>query len=178
MNIQDLPDVPELIRTEPRIEELIQVKTGFPVSPEFRAVLDKLTGFDQSFFTFTKENLVSLTQYLDPKAAQRWGYHYKFLLKREAEFLLPDPLDSRSPIRYFLVPVMQWQMNKARLRCPTLIWGLIWALLSRLQLSKPDIDLCAAIRIVFSAQDLSEMENGLCWLINGGIFDEHSCKCK
>ena len=57
MNIQELPDVPELIRTEPRIEELIQVKTGFPVSPEFRAVLDKLTGFDQSFFTFTKENL-------------------------------------------------------------------------------------------------------------------------
>lgn len=176
MNIQELPDVPELIRTEPRIEELIQGKTGFPVSLEFRALLGNLTGFEQRYFFFTREDLVRLTQYLDPKAAQRWGYHYNFLLTREAEFLLPTPLDSRSPIRYFLVPVMQWQMNKARLSCPTLIWGLLWALLSRLRLSNSDIDLCAAIQTVFSAPGLSYAENGLLPLINKGGFDEIYCK--
>ena len=176
MTNMNLPDMLGLTEQQNNVAHLIEDKTGFPPSPEFRAFLDNLTRFELSHFTFTKEYLVGLTQYLDSKTAECWGYHYNFLLTREAEFLLPIPLDTRLPIRYFLVPVAQWIMNRNHFSCPTLIWGILWALLARMLLLNPDIDLCAVIQIVFIAQDLSDMENRLWRLINGGHFDEYYCK--
>ena len=169
-----LPDVPVIVKTHDELADLIRKKTDLQTSPEFSTFLEESTSIQLSAFQFTAEDLFALTRYFDTYTAAFWGYNYDFILCQEAGFLLPQPLKSSCPIRYFIVPIVQWKIVRRNLACPALIWGLLAALFYRLMLVKSDIDLKKIIEIVFSPMPLSEMEQKVYDLFNEGVFDDIS----
>lgn len=172
MNITKLPDVPDITVSPQMTADLIREKTALPLSMEFNTYLEKVSSFEVEKFLFTPENLVGMTKYFDSANSAHWGYNYDFVLKQEAQFLLPSPLNSTFPVRNFLLPIERWKNFRIYLGCPCLIFGLLAALFFRLMQAKSDIDLAEVVRITFSGKTVLEMEKEFYFLITGGGFDD------